>query len=195
MKNLIYLSLFILITGCSSLPERSSIELSRTYANTDTTSCFEAFDLIANDSQTARSNALAFITEREAKNLPIHVDVGGEGRYDNALNINPGKYTSTTGEPGRPIPNWVYGRSDELPLPDASVHKLTVESAPLNNQAMSEILRVMRPRSEIELYHPTDYAERIHKQLIETLEENNFQIRVTQSNDDIATRTIIEIHD
>jgi len=194
MNKFFFILILLIFTSCSSLPGRNSDNL-RNYAQTDTTSCFEALDLIANDSQEARSKALNFISSKLENNEPVHIDIGGEGRYEDALNINPGKYTSTTGEPGRPIPNWVYGRSDELPLPDQSVHKLTVESAPLNDQAMVEVLRVLRPRSQINLYHPTEYAERIHKLLIETLENNDFNIQVTQSSDDVATRTIIDLLD
>lgn len=194
MNKFFFIFILLVFTSCSSLPGRNSENL-RNYAQADTTSCFEALDLIAHDSQEARSKALHFISTKIENHQPVHVDVGGEGRYEDALNINPGKYTSTTGEPGHPIPNWVYGRSDELPLPDQSVHKLTVESAPLNGQAMAEILRVMRPRSQINLYHPSEYAERIHKLLIENLERNNFAIQVTQSSDNVATRTIIEISD
>ncbi|TNF27631.1 MAG: hypothetical protein EP319_11075 [Deltaproteobacteria bacterium] len=195
MKNLVFILLLIALSACSSLPGKNSKEFTRSFANTDTTTCFEALDLIANDSQVAIRKAQEYITKRLERNLPVHIDVGGEGRYEDALNINPGKYTSTTGEAGRLIPNWVYGRSDELPLPDGSVHKLTVESAPLNDLAISEILRVMRPRSQIELYHPTEYADRIHKSLIEQLERSNFNIEVTQSKDDIATRTIIQLNE
>lgn len=195
MKNLVFIFIIFTLSACSSLPEKSSLEFSRSFANTDATTCFEALDLIANDSQIASSKAQKFIAQRLENNLPVHVDVGGEGRYEDALNINPGKYTSTTGEPGRPIPNWVYGRSDDLPLPDNSVHKLTVESAPLNDQAIMEILRVMRPRSQIEVYHPTEYAQNVHRRIIQFLEQNNRNFEVTEANDDIGIRTFIQINE
>lgn len=63
MKKFSLILILLLFTSCSSLPGRNSENL-RNYAQTDTTSCFEALDLIAHDSQEARSKALNFISSK-----------------------------------------------------------------------------------------------------------------------------------
>lgn len=49
------------------------------------------------------------------------LDIGGEGRYPEAWNVNP-RATKTLGsDAGHPIPNLIKGRAEAIPLPDSSV--------------------------------------------------------------------------
>ena len=190
-NKLIFIAI-LFVASCSQFTLNSSELRSRTIARTDVLNCEEAIAFIIDANvDNSKVRAYRFISARESLNLPVHIDVGGEGRYADALNVNPSKFTSTTGEPGHLIPNWIYGRSDDLPLPDGSVHRLTVESAPINKQAIGEILRVMRPRGQIDLYHPTDYAETVHKEILQELRRARKAIDIHQEKDDIGTRTTI----
>lgn len=90
--------------------------------------------------------------------MTIHIDIGGEGRYPGAINVNPYAVTSTTGEPGRPIPNLVVGRGERLPIASGIADVISVESAPLRPGAAEEIARVLKPGGLVRLLHPGDYA-------------------------------------
>jgi hypothetical protein len=90
--------------------------------------------------------------------VTLHVDIGGEGRYPGALNVNPFALTSTTGEPGRPIPDLVIGRGEQLPIASGVVDVVSVENAPLRPGAAEEIARGLKPGGLVRLLHPADYA-------------------------------------
>lgn len=92
----------------------------------------------------------------------MHVDIGGEGRYPGAINVNPIGSTSTTGAPGRPIPNLVMGRAEALPLASGVADLVTVENAPLRAGAADEIARVLKPGGQVRLLHPSAYAVASH---------------------------------
>lgn len=85
---------------------------------------------------------------------PIHIDVGGEGRNPGATNVNPSEVTTTTGSPGRPIPNRVAGTGENLPFPDRSVDIYSLENAPIRPGTISEIARVIKPGGDIRLVGP-----------------------------------------
>ncbi len=90
--------------------------------------------------------------------MTIHLDIGGEGRYPGAINVNPQRLTSTTGAPGRPIPNLVVARGEQLPFADAIADLVTVENAPIRPGMAEEIARVLKPGGVARLSHPTAYA-------------------------------------
>jgi hypothetical protein len=94
--------------------------------------------------------------------VTIHLDIGGEGRYPGAINVNPMGLTSTTGAPGRPIPHLVVGRGEALPIADHVADVVTVESAPIREGAAQEIARVLAPGGEVRLLHPSGYAAQTH---------------------------------
>jgi len=95
----------------------------------------------------------------------VHIDVGGEGRYPGAINLNPGRTTSTTGTPGRPIPNLVRGRGEQMPFGNRTADIVSVENAPIRPAGFrdplgnptpgtaAEIARVVKPGGEIRLTH------------------------------------------
>lgn len=62
-----------------------------------------------------------------------------------AINVNPARFTSTTGTPGRVIPNLVMGQGEQLPLASKIADLITVENAPIRNGLADEIARVLRP--------------------------------------------------
>ena len=88
----------------------------------------------------------------------VHLDFGGVGGYAGAINVNPSAVTSTTGAPGRPIPNLVAGRGEQLPFASAIADMVTVESAPIRAGAAEEIARVLKPGGTVRLLHPVEYA-------------------------------------
>lgn len=92
----------------------------------------------------------------------LHLDIGGEGRHAGAINVNPARVTSTTGGPGRPVPNLVLGRGEALPIASGVADVVTVEHAPLRPGAADEIARVLKPGGIVRLLHPADYAGVAH---------------------------------
>lgn len=161
MKSFIILLFIISIfSSCSIVTSHrgpASIEIQ------SENSCTTAFNHFAIRSLSPKRRAQRFYSQRVEAGLPVHLDLGGEGRYRDAINVNPNAYTSTTGEPGRVIPFWVEGRSDQIPFPSNSVDKITIENAPISGDSIKEMLRVLRPRGDIHLSHPVDYALVIHQ--------------------------------
>lgn len=83
----------------------------------------------------------------------LQLDIGGEGRYPEAWNLNP-RTTKTLGaNAGQPIPNHIWGRADAIPLPDSCVQMVLVERTPLNDPSLKEIARVAAPTAHIILRH------------------------------------------
>ncbi len=69
------------------------------------------------------------------------LDVGGEGRYATAMNLNPSPTKTLGPDKGEPIPNRIEGRAENIPLADNTVQTIVVERTPLRNEAIEEILR------------------------------------------------------
>jgi SAM-dependent methyltransferase len=155
----------------------SSLQLNAKSSVSNLDNCFAPFSVALN--KDPFDKAMSLVQKRRVNNLPVIVDLGGEGRYLDAININPYFLTSTTGEPNRFIPNWVYGLADEVPLSNRTVDLLYLENAPLSIAAMEEILRVIRPRGKIRLSHPSDYAERYFDDLADIFQGH--QIKVNQN--------------
>ena len=179
--------LFILMS-CSSVTHNTRA-LSSPASNYD---CRTALDLIAHHSRSAKNEAKRLINKFQSLGGPSHIDSGGGGRYSDAININPYPLTATTGEAGNKIPHWIFGRGDSLPLPSNSIHKITVENAPINQEAIREMLRVLRPRGEINLFHPEDYAEDVHLEVIRAFVNSVQSTRVTSPKIE-TRRTVITI--
>jgi hypothetical protein len=81
------------------------------------------------------------------------LDIGGEGRYPNAWNLNPRRFRTCGRLRGQPIPNWLPGRAECIPLPARSVHAIIVERTPLLPAALWEIRRVALPGTRVLLRH------------------------------------------
>ena len=77
---------------------------------------------------------------------PIHIDIGGEGRYPRAVNVNPETLTTTTGAPGRPIPRHVLSRS-------VGVFRRNLASSLLNCKLGSPVCFDSNLRSPLDPFH------------------------------------------
>ncbi len=81
------------------------------------------------------------------------LDIGGEGRYRGVWNLNPRRYRTCGRHRGQPIPNWLPGRAERIPLPSGCVHAIIVERTPLQPAALWEIRRVAGPGTRVLLRH------------------------------------------
>lgn len=180
MKNFITITLLsLLLISCSSFNGQRHISST---GSLESNSCKWSVNSIILNSLSPLERAKKLYALRSSKGLPLHLDLGGEGRYSDAINVNPGPYTSTTGNWGEPIPFWVKGRSDEIPFPNNSIDKITVENAPLTIKSLEEILRVLRPRGNIHLSHPEDYASSVHQMVIDAFPNAEVRSEVIGTN-------------
>ena len=81
------------------------------------------------------------------------LDVGGEGRYYAAWNLNPSSLRTLGPQRGSPIPRLILGRAERIPLPDISVRMIISERTPLRMDALLEIKRVISTEGTIILRH------------------------------------------
>lgn len=81
------------------------------------------------------------------------LDIGGEGRYENAWNLNPRSLKTIGRDEGLEIPRHIHGRAERIPLPDACVEQIIMERAPLRRAAVFELVRVIVPSGTIILRH------------------------------------------
>jgi hypothetical protein len=91
----------------------------------------------------------------------IVLDIGGEGRHASAWNINPCPLKTLGRNRGEPIPHWIRGRADDIPLPSGVADWLIVERTPLSRRAVMELARVVAPHGRITLRHvPLPWTDR-----------------------------------
>ncbi|EGF24903.1 MULTISPECIES: class I SAM-dependent methyltransferase [Rhodopirellula] len=91
-----------------------------------------------------------------AGNTVAFLDVGGEGRYATAVNLNPSAEKTLGPDKGQPIPNRIDGRAEDIPLPESSVKTIVVERTPLKNEAIEEIARVAADDATLVFRRPVD---------------------------------------
>jgi SAM-dependent methyltransferase len=131
-----------------------------------------------NDYKEPPSNLAKAIADYEVRALrilsgPILIDIGGEGRYLNAINLNP--FTSiqtTTGNSdsihkARPIINLVRGFAQNLPFDDKTAQCVIMEQIPLNPEPQligRELKRVVAPGGFLFVSNPQG-AEEDHDQI------------------------------
>lgn len=94
---------------------------------------------------------------------PCVIDIGGEGRHSAAWNVNPRRYRTCGPTHGEPIPRWILGRADALPLPDHVVDLILVERTPLTRTSMDEIRRVVKLDGTIVLRHARPFGMDPHR--------------------------------
>jgi hypothetical protein len=157
MKMFLILTLITILTSCSQV--RFQNRGPAAFVPSTDGDCSDAFLMAIKYKADPEDIAGDLRRFREGNELPVILDIGGEGRYVGAINLNPQPITSTTGEAGHIIPNWVPGRGDKIPFPQYSVDMIHLENAPINPATMEEMLRVMRPRGKIHLSHPHDYTD------------------------------------
>jgi len=108
----------------------------------------------------------------------VHIDIWGEGRYPGAINLNRTPITSTTGVPGRPIPNLTQYQGGRLPYADKTVDIVTLENAPIRPDTITEIARVIKPGGEVRLVGPKDVVEGLHKKIAEATGGKMYQTTI-----------------
>ena len=93
--------------------------------------------------------------------MNLFLDIGGEGRHSDAVNVNPRRYKTLGPGRGEPIPRLIVARADAIPLASGSVARIVVERTPLTRAALAEIARVIAPRGTIVLRHvPLERGDR-----------------------------------
>lgn len=173
MKNIILLIFIFALSSCAQI---SSVKRTPAFAPAiDSGVCVEPFTMALKYKANPIDVAEDMLIHRQDYDLPVILDIGGEGRYAGAINLNPQPITSTTGEAGRIIPNWVPGTGNSIPLPKKVVDVLHIENAPINIDVMWEMQRVMRPRGKIHLSHPYEYADSYYKNLKEVFKDSHIQ--------------------
>jgi hypothetical protein len=121
----------------------------------------------------------------------LSVDIGGEGRHDDAWNINPRRMKTFGSKCGEPIPRLILGRADAVPLPDHSADTIIVERTPLSRLALDEIKRIGEPGSIVVLRHarafamdPHELAKRI---LLGKFQERDYKIGTRDYQETVIT--------
>lgn len=102
------------------------------------------------------------------KTIPL-LDVGGEGRYATALNLNPRAEQTLGPNKGQPIPNRLNGRAENIPLPNNSVQTVLVERTPMKNEAIDEITRVVADGGTMVFRHVVDDETNPHQRVRERI--------------------------
>lgn len=131
----------------------------------------------------------------------VHLDIGGEGRYPDAINVNSGMGGGTpatsgptpggAGTAGRPIPNLVQARGERLPFANQSVDIITLQHAPIRPATVNEIARVIRPGGDIRLVGPnTPEVLAAHQQVANAVGGRVYQ---TVIGDTVYTNIIVPV--
>lgn len=93
------------------------------------------------------------------------LDVGGEGRYATAINLNPSAEKTLGPDKGQPIPCRIGGRAEDIPLDDKSVETIVVERTPLRNDAIAELARVAADGATMVFRHWVDEFSDPHQRI------------------------------
>jgi ubiquinone/menaquinone biosynthesis C-methylase UbiE len=87
--------------------------------------------------------------------------------------------TTTTGAPGRPIPNLIIASGEKLPFGTASVDIVTLQNAPIRAATINEIARVIKPIGDIRLLGPyTPEVLAAHREIAKAVGGRVYQVRV-----------------
>ena len=108
-------------------------------------------------------NIWEFLERRANLGLPVILDIGGEGEYPDAINLNPKGFTSAGGK--RSIPNWLKPVGTKIPLPDKSVDHVYLENVPVDAATISEVLRVVGLRGTVRFFNSLEYSMSVYQML------------------------------
>lgn len=122
------------------------------------------------------------------------LDVGGEGRYATAINLNPRADKTLGPSKGEPIPNRIDGRAEEIPLPDHSVEVIVVERTPLRNEAIREIARVATDDATLVFRHCVDQHSDPHRRVVQQI-AGNVNIEIVTLDGQIVQQLMIRLHE
>jgi hypothetical protein len=101
---------------------------------------------------------------------PFVVDIGGEGRHHDALNVNPRQTKSFGPDRGALIPRLIVGRAEATTLSNQCADLIIVERTPLSRLAIEEIKRIAKPGSLVVLRHARAFAMDPHELAKKVLE-------------------------
>lgn len=90
---------------------------------------------------------------RVKKEVQLVLDIGGEGRHPEALDLNPSAIRTVGEARGEPIPNLILGRGEAHPSARQFRRRGACERAPLLKRTLLEILRITKHSGKIRLQH------------------------------------------
>ena len=120
------------------------------------------------------------------------LDIGGEGRHRDAWNLNPSPVKTCGPERGQPIPRWIEGRGDAIPLEDGVADVIIMERTPLLRAVVAEIRRVLKPTGTAILRHVRPLGRDPHRDLAELLPGQREQ-RTWQAGRHVLQETVIRL--
>jgi hypothetical protein len=120
------------------------------------------------------------------------LDIGGEGRYPEAWNLNPKSRKTLGQQRGKPIPRLIQGRGECIPLPNRTVDVVIVERTPLRLATLSEMLRVARPSARIILRHACAHRRDPHQLAVQVL-TGAVEQRITMIGRQTVQETVIRL--
>jgi hypothetical protein len=121
---------------------------------------------------------------------PVVLDIGGEGRYPTAWNLNPRALATLGAGRGRPIPRLIRGRGESIPLADNSVDVLIVERTPLTTALLLEMRRVAKPSAIAILRHAVSPLGDPHRRALAVLKGTGRQ-RMTRIGRQAVRQTVV----
>lgn len=127
--------------------------------------------------------------QTQAKMIAL-LDIGGEGRYATAMNLNPSGEKTLGPDKGTAIPNWIGGRAEDIPLPDRSVQAIVMERTPLRKEAIDEIARVATEDATLVFRHTVDQPSDPHARIVERISGKAEVARVTLDGQPVQQLTI-----
>ncbi len=123
--------------------------------------CEDAYLLRWKKEQDSSALVQKLIQNRLEENKPIVVDIGGEGRYADAININPQPLRPDTMYIQDIIPNWIPAKAQKLPFKPHTVDQIYLENAPVTKEILIEIKRVLKKDGKLRLTHPESFSSEI----------------------------------
>ena len=117
----------------------------------------------------------------------VHLDIGGEGRYPNAVNVNRARPDQLP----HAVPNMVRAHGERLPFRDRCADTITLENAQIKPGTGSEIARVIKPGGTIRLVGPADVAKTAHADIARAVGGTVTQTTTGSGDQAITTTTII----
>ena len=90
----------------------------------------------------------------------LHIEIGGEGRYPGAYNLNPTSKGTVAPWANKDIPNHVCGVGESIPVPSGTVDYITLESVRMSSPMIAEIARVIKKTGHVRLITPKDPGDR-----------------------------------
>ncbi len=100
-----------------------------------------------------RPRSIWRVNARKVWSVTIRLDIGGEGRYEDAWNLNPSAVRTVAPHRGELIPQRISGRVEAIPLPDDSVEQVIMERTPIRKASLYEIARIVDRHGTIVLRH------------------------------------------